>query len=78
MEKRGSGTWAFFRLIGYMGMLALIIWLAVQFIDKISWTTLFPAIGLYAGYKIFSITLDIIKLLAKIAVIIAIICLLFI
>lgn len=77
MEKRSNGTIAFFRLIGMLGMLGLTIWLTMQLIEQVSWATILPVIGLYTGYKIFSITMDIIKLIVKLIVITLIICVLF-
>lgn len=73
-----NGMIVFLRLIGKLGIGAIVIWLTVQFAQQVSLTAMLPVIGVYITYKVFCITLDFIKLLAKIAVIILIICLLII
>lgn len=73
-----NGMMVFLRLIGRLGIAAVVIWLAVQFVQQVSLTAMLPVIGVYMAYKAFCITLDFIKLLAKIAVIVLIICLLII
>lgn len=76
MEKNSRPGRAFLRLICIAGVTAALIWASAHFIQTVTPGKVLPVIGVYIGYKLFSITLDIIKLLVKAAVIILIICLL--
>ncbi len=73
-----NGMIALFRLIGTLGIIVTVIWLLIQFVEQVTLTAVLPVVGVYIAYKVFCVTLDFIKSLAKIAVIILIICLLFI
>ena len=66
------------KLIAIIAVGVAAIWLATSFIKQLSVMTMIPVIGIYLAYKVFSITLDIVKLLVKVAVIILIVLLLFI
>lgn len=72
-SKRGS---AFLRLICIVVALAALIWASAHFIQEVTPMKVLPVVGIYIGYKLFSITLDIIKLFVKAAVVILIIYLL--
>ncbi len=76
MERKSRSTGAFLRLICIVGALAALIWASAHFIQEVTPMKVLPVLGVYIAYKLFSITLDIIKLLVKVAVVIVIIYLL--
>lgn len=76
MERNSRRTGAFLRLICIVIALAALIWASAHFIQAVTPMKILPVAGIYIAYKLFSITLDIIKLLVKASVVMVIIYLL--
>ncbi|MBB4035399.1 hypothetical protein GGR21_001292 [Dysgonomonas hofstadii] len=78
MGAFSKGILALLKLIAIIAVGIAAVWLAIDFMKQLSLMTLIPVIGVYLAYKVFCITLNIVKLLVKIAVIILIVLLFFI
>lgn len=76
MERNSRRTGVFLRLICIVIALAALIWASAHFIQAVTPMKILPVAGIYIAYKLFSITLDIIKMLVKASVVIVIIYLL--
>ena len=68
MEKKSVLT--LLRLVTIIALVVVAVWLVPGFVEKISIMAFVPSIAIYLVYKVFCVTLDIIRLLIKITALI--------